>query len=427
VQNPRFFLIRTNAGVAVYLISGFTMTNLKLNKIAKLGGTVVIGLTALGMGACSTTSGTMSAQGAPITYKVDQGNVQQASLTAPYSSVLPTQPQMAARPAPAQPLARPMASVPMRPVAKPQPQLPRLGAPKFDMKTVDTDLYAHQRIGKPYTIMGKRYTPKHQPKYDKIGTASWYGPKFHGKLTANGETYDMDGITAAHKTLPLNSMVMVTNVESGKSMKVRINDRGPFVGDRIIDLSRAVANDLGLFNSGLGKVRVQYAGPADPNATDSKPVSLPKALERPRLKPAPAPEVVAEAPQAQAPKYRPLRDLGRDLSRNLSKAIPAPAPIAQPLQQQVQPRFPFEPKMNLPQPSVPQTSIPQAVIPQPSLPQAAPQNVEVPAAPTGNLEDGPVTLTIKGPIHMASDKNDGSTERAQFIPAVNYTTLPAEK
>ena len=386
------------------------MTNLKFDGLAKLSATAIIGLAVVGLSACSTTSGTMMVQGAPITYKVDQGNVQHASLTAPYSSILPTQPQAPRAIAPTPMPARPMASVPTQPMplVKAQPQLPRLGTPKFDMRTVDTDLYAHQRVGKPYTIMGKRYTPKHQPKYNKVGTASWYGPKFHGKLTANGETYDMNGITAAHKTLPLNSMVMVTNVETGKSMKVRVNDRGPFVGDRIIDLSRAVAEQLGLFNSGLGKVRVQYAGPADPNATDSKPVALPKAIESPRIKPAPAPEIVAEAP-----KYRPLRDLGRGLG------IPAPAPVAQPLQQ-VKPRFPFEPQMSLPQ-------LPQAAIPQPSLPQTAPQNVEVPTAPSGNLEDGPVTLTIKGPIHMASDKNDGSYARAEFIPAVNYKTLPAEK
>lgn len=384
--------------------------NLKLNKLAKLGAMTVMGLTALAMGACSTTSGTMMVGGAPITYKVDQGNFKQVSLTAPYSSILPSAPR---------PQGMPFVQMPRRatrPLVQVQPKLsqpglpkfsvPKLAAPTFNMKKVDTDLYAHQRVGKPYTIMGKRYTPKHQPKYDKIGTASWYGPKFHGKLTANGETYDMNGITAAHKTLPLNSMVMVTNVESGKSMKIRINDRGPFVGDRIIDLSRAVANQLGLFKSGLGKVRVQYAGPADPNATSAKLVTLPKDFRSPQLKPVPAPKIVAEAP-----KYRPLRDLG----------TPPATSVALPLQH-VQPRFPFEPQMYLPQPT-----LPQAVIPQPSMPQAAPRNVEVPAVPTGNLEDGPITLTIKGPIHMASDKNDGTYAKPKFIPAVNYTNLPAEK
>lgn len=378
------------------------MTNLKLNRLVKLGATAIMGMTALGFGACSTTSGTMMAQGAPITYKIDQGSHQQASLTAPYSSVLPTAPQRTVTPSPVRPLKSPVARV--------QPSLPKYAAPKPDMKSVDTELYAHQRIGKPYTILGKRYTPKHQPHYDKVGTASWYGPKFHGKLTANGETYDMNGITAAHKTLPLNSLVMVTNVQTGKSMKVRINDRGPFVGDRIIDLSRAVADQLGLFESGLGRVRVQYAGPADPNATNMKPATLPKSVRSPRLKPTPAPEVVAELPQ-----YRPLRDLGVDLGAR-------PAPAAQPLEQrlpqvQAQPIYPFEPQASLPKP--------QTLIPQPTAPQTAPQSVEVPSPATGNLDDGPITLTIKGPIHMASDKNDGTYAKAQFIPAVNYTTIPA--
>ena len=132
---------------------------------------------------------------------------------------------------------------------------------KFDQSSVDTDLYKHQRIGKKYKIMGKSYTPKHQPHYNKVGTASWYGDKFHGKPTATGELYDMDDITAAHKTLPLNSMVYVTNLKTGKGMMVRVNDRGPFVDGRIIDLSRASARRLGMFTSGLGRVRVQYAAP----------------------------------------------------------------------------------------------------------------------------------------------------------------------
>lgn len=384
------------------------MTNLNKMSGAKLGILAIATLGALGMSACSTTSGTLSAQGAPITYKVDQASFQQASITAPYANILPTQP----RPDTVQ-MPRAATPTPVRPVAKALPTVPQFSTPKFDMKKVDTELYAHQRVGKPYTIFGKRYTPKHQPRYDKIGTASWYGPKFHGKLTANGEVYDMNGITAAHKTLPLNSMVMVTNMETGQSMKVRINDRGPFVGDRIIDLSRAVAEQLGLFNSGLGEVRVQYAGPADPNATNAKPAHLPKTVDSPRLKPAPTPEKIAEAP-----KYRPLRDLG-------VKPEPMPAPVAQPLQQ-AQPRFPFEPKMDLPQ-AQPNLQVPQAIIPQPELPKQAPQNVEKPSVPSGKLEDGPITLTIKGPIHMASDRDDGTNEKAKFIPAVNYTALPAQK
>ena len=132
----------------------------------------------------------------------------------------------------------------------------------LDFSKVDTKLYSHQRVGKTYSIGGKSYTPKHDPNYDETGIASWYGPNFHGKMTANGETFDMDGMTAAHRTLPLNSNVFVTNLENGKTVMLRINDRGPFVGDRILDISRGAAKILGV--ESLSKVRVQYAGPADP-------------------------------------------------------------------------------------------------------------------------------------------------------------------
>ncbi len=114
------------------------------------------------------------------------------------------------------------------------------------------------QIGKPYTIKGKRYYPKHQPNYDEVGLASWYGPGFHGRKTANGESYDQNGMTAAHKTLPLPSWVKVTRVDNGKSIIVRVNDRGPFASGRIIDLSAAAAKKLGTQKSGLKKVRVQY-------------------------------------------------------------------------------------------------------------------------------------------------------------------------
>lgn len=112
------------------------------------------------------------------------------------------------------------------------------------------------KVGKPYTINGITYYPKFEPDYDKVGEASWYGPGFHGKLTANGEIYDQTDLTAAHPTLPLPSMVRVTNLKNGKSAIIRVNDRGPFKRNRIIDLSRNSADAIGMRN--LAKVRVQY-------------------------------------------------------------------------------------------------------------------------------------------------------------------------
>ncbi len=120
----------------------------------------------------------------------------------------------------------------------------------------------HYKIGKPYYLRGVHYVPRHEPNYDRTGIASWYGGKFHGRLTANGEIYDMNAITAAHPTLPLPSLVRVTNLNSGRQLVVRVNDRGPYAHNRIIDLSRKSAEILGLERQGTGPVRVQYLGPA---------------------------------------------------------------------------------------------------------------------------------------------------------------------
>lgn len=117
------------------------------------------------------------------------------------------------------------------------------------------------KVGNPYQVAGVWYYPKEEPYYDETGIASWYGPQFHGKPTANGEIFDMNEITAAHKTLPMPVMARVTNLENGRSLVVRINDRGPFVNGRIIDLSRRSAQLLGLEGKGTAMVRVQVLAP----------------------------------------------------------------------------------------------------------------------------------------------------------------------
>jgi rare lipoprotein A len=113
------------------------------------------------------------------------------------------------------------------------------------------------KIGQPYQVAGVWYYPKVDYGYDETGIASWYGPDFHGKPTASGEIYDQNGLTAAHKTLPLPTIVQVTNLENGRSLKLRINDRGPFVNGRIIDVSRRAAQLLGFHQNGTARVRVQ--------------------------------------------------------------------------------------------------------------------------------------------------------------------------
>jgi len=118
------------------------------------------------------------------------------------------------------------------------------------------------KIGTPYEIEGEWYYPQEDATYDNTGIASWYGTKFHGRRTANGEIFDMDLLTAAHPTLPMPVRAKVTNLENGRSVVVRINDRGPFAKDREIDMSRHAADILGFKEKGTAKVRVQYLGRA---------------------------------------------------------------------------------------------------------------------------------------------------------------------
>jgi peptidoglycan lytic transglycosylase len=115
---------------------------------------------------------------------------------------------------------------------------------------------APYKIGKPYQVNGVWYYPKADYRYSETGIASWYGPGFHGNRTANGEVYDQNGLTAAHKTLPMPSMVRVTNLENGRSIEVRVNDRGPFEAGRVIDMTRRGAQLLGFIEQGTARVRV---------------------------------------------------------------------------------------------------------------------------------------------------------------------------
>ena len=126
----------------------------------------------------------------------------------------------------------------------------------------------YQKLGKPYRIAGKLYVPQRDPDYDQVGVASWYGRQFHGRLTANGERFDMNAIMAAHPTMPLPSYARVTNMANGRSIIVRINDRGPFAHNRVIDLSRKTASVLDFKSKGTAKVRVQFVGDAPLDAKD---------------------------------------------------------------------------------------------------------------------------------------------------------------
>ncbi|GAA3856373.1 septal ring lytic transglycosylase RlpA family protein [[Pseudomonas] carboxydohydrogena] len=160
------------------------------------------------------------------------------------------------------------------------------------------------RIGKPYQVAGRTYVPEENTHYRAEGLASWYGDDFHGRLTANGEVFDMTSITAAHPTLPMPCYVRVTNTANGKSLIVRVNDRGPYHGNRIIDVSHRAATLLDFKSNGVARVRVEYVGRAPLEGSDD--AMLVATLRT--NEPAPAPSSIrlasaaAFVPQMSAPQ-----------------------------------------------------------------------------------------------------------------------------
>lgn len=139
--------------------------------------------------------------------------------------------------------------------------LPFPSGSKVENQQINDSDAMHRATMRPYTINGKTYYPTIVSIGDKAsGTASWYGPNFHGKKTSNGEIYNMHALTAAHKTLPMNTMLRVTNLKNNRQVIVRVNDRGPFVSDRIIDLSKSAAAKIDMINSGTAPVLLEVIG-----------------------------------------------------------------------------------------------------------------------------------------------------------------------
>ncbi len=168
------------------------------------------------------------------------------------------------------------------------------------------------RIGVPYSIGGRTYVPADDPRYRAEGVASWYGDDFHGRLTANGEIYDMNSMSAAHTTLPMPSYVRVTNLSNNRSVIVRVNDRGPYHSDRVIDVSVKAAILLGFYGSGLAPVRVEYVGTAPLEGSDDN--MLIATLRQ--GEPAPPPSLIRVASaRAFVPEMA---------ARNVSRNVPVP-------------------------------------------------------------------------------------------------------
>jgi len=155
-----------------------------------------------------------------------------------------------------------------------------------------------ERVGPPYEANGRWYVPTPEPGYQQTGTASWYGQELQGRRTASGETFDAAALTAAHPTLPIPSLVQVTNLENGREVIVRVNDRGPFTGGRLIDVSRGAADVLGFQQQGHARVHVRYLGPA-PRRVNADGSAAPESVHAPAS--APATQQTEEGPSSLLP------------------------------------------------------------------------------------------------------------------------------
>jgi rare lipoprotein A len=160
----------------------------------------------------------------------------------------------------------------------------------------------YYRVGPAYSVAGQTYVPAEDPNYRAEGLASWYGEDFHGRQTANGEIFDMNSVSAAHATLPIPSYLRVTNLSNNRSVIVRVNDRGPYHSDRIVDVSVKTAILLGFYTSGVAPVRLEYVGPAPLEGSDDG--MLIATLRQ--GEPAPAPSLVRLASARNLPRNIPL-------------------------------------------------------------------------------------------------------------------------
>jgi rare lipoprotein A len=246
------------------------------------------------------------------------------------------------------------------------------------------------KVGNPYQIDGTWYYPHEQPDYDETGIASWYGPTFYGHHTANGEMYNGDELTAAHRTLPMPVNVRVTNLDNGRSIIVRVNDRGPYAKGRIIDLSEAAARELDMIRNGTARVRVTYVGRADVNG--APPPQTP-------------PEIVAAVPAAPTAK----------IDTSALGVVPG-ATVAPPVQVASMPQPSADYSVPAPPPETPVTGQVQKV-PVPAVThlyvqvgafssQANAMRLQARFSDAGNLEVSPITRNGKPLFRVRSGPYD---------------------
>lgn len=291
------------------------------------------------------------------------------------------------------------------------------------------------KVGEAYKVNGRVYVPREHEDYDQVGLASWYGELFHGRRTANGEIYDMEALTAAHPTLPIPSYARVTNLYNGRSVVVRINDRGPYAYGRIIDLSWATASLLNIERPGVAKVRVQYLGdaPLDGNDSHERRVLASQPWAGPRVafakspakamrgrgpapseysnnrhEAAPARDVVASAPLGpRTAEARPAPAMARAETRaqRIVAIAPAPAPAAS-----------VEPAA-----SQPPAATPTAGLPQVAAPDYIPFRQATPPLPSPDRNE---TGRAKPPHHGPSTNAVSPAKRP--APATHLATTPAK-
>lgn len=212
-------------------------------------------------------------------------------------------------------------------VAPPAPAAEPVAAPAADQTQNANGQGAQpwlerERVGPPYQANGRWYVPTPEPGYEQTGTASWYGPTFNGGRTASGEVFDQTALTAAHPTLPIPSLVQVTNLENGREVIVRVNDRGPFVGNRLIDLSQGAAQVLGVERNGTARVHIRYLGPAPRHVNADGSSAAPSSVSPPPVVADRAP--LEEGPQSLRPPPAPESELagGNDADDDVAPSAP---------------------------------------------------------------------------------------------------------
>lgn len=277
------------------------------------------------------------------------------------------------------------------------------------------------QVGRPYRIAGRLYTPREDPDYDRTGVASWYGPGFHGRLTANGEVFDQYTLSAAHPTLPLPSYARVTNLENNHSVVVRINDRGPFAHDRIIDLSKRAADVLDFRGDGVARVRVQYEGQAPLHGQDvawmeataqvnGQPMNGADPGTMLARAPVPAPTPVAASSQIAFAESAQSSAANQTASSQSSSFLDTL--FGQP---QSEPQVQRAPVLS--QPSAPATGSPMVLAPPSGAQASAPAALSTPTVqPAGGLvPNAPIPSAAIG--FMATDLEAGFTQRNQSATA----------